>query len=482
MKMVTGLSKIIGGVAFFIFAVFVFIAIGKLLPQSTQVLSPANRPGDAYPPPATIEPTQTPTLENYPPPGKSELPTITPTWDKTSRPPGWPTQLPWPLPSPATPMPMPTKTPIIFPTPDFPAAPEGKRPNSLQQLWYVYADNSNSQPILQNEQIDDAAQRWGQGQFTLDIGLEQGYPGRSLTGLFPSPDGKWMVALAVYDVRSQAYLINLSDGKTERFLSNTGDVRVLGWKPDSQSVIVMKEASMPWEVGEVNIVSGEYVPIEFPKNNGALPVVDAIAFSPDGKFMADAVEYHRGKDYLLSIGIWDTGRQERKTIQEITPGNEVSARKLTWSTDGQFLLWTSYSRVTNDDPSSYLFQSEMWSSNMTTEKSKSKLTYEGDSLPLWSPDGKQIAVVIANTEDKSNSTDNIYLINPDDGTKTQISHFKNMRLNNLQWSLDGRMIFCNANSAAGAVSGVIWAVNVDNGDMFPVAGPVIGGSPYLILH
>jgi hypothetical protein len=331
MKTLLAFGKAIGEMVIVVISLIVII---QFIPKSTQGLSPGS-PNDAYPPPATVTvtSTRTSTPVPYPPPGTA-IPTrvISLIPEGTSpHPNGYPTDMPWPLPTPsnATKIPMPTPIPTIYPTPAFPAAPKGTIPSSLRKLWYVYAPDSNSRPIFQTEQIDDAVQRRGKGQVTIDIGLEQGNPGVILNDLFPSPDGKWMIAMIARDVSSQPFLINMDNGKVERILSKNSNVQFLGWKPDSQKVIVLKEAFDPGNAGEVDLGTGEYLSIEFPKSRGDLPVINAIAYSSDGNFMADALVYlpnhQEGKDYLVSIGIRDTKFRSPDCIQ--------SAMVFRWSMD-----------------------------------------------------------------------------------------------------------------------------------------------------
>jgi Tol biopolymer transport system component len=479
MKGIIAVGKVVGGLAL---VVIVLFAISKLIPQPEQTLRPAAQ-DIIYPPPETTPSARTSTPVPYQPPIRPELTTATPTWDKTSRPRGWPTQLPWPLPSPSTPIPVPTQTPGIFPTPAFPTTPEGKRPDTLQELLYVYAADSNAHPILQTELIDSSAHRWGKGQLTINVELKQGYPGHALNSLSRSPDGKWMIASTAYGVSLQAYLVNLADRSVKQILPG-GNVQLLSWTPDSQKVIALKDANNRWDIGEVDLASGKYTPLEFAKNRGDLPVVEAIAFSPDGKYMADALIYppnaQEGKDYLLNIGIENIKGQERKTVYEIHSPNEISVSTLVWSSDGQSLYWTSYQRILTDPAinQTYPFQSTLWISNRITGEAKPIVEYKGYALPLLSPNGKRTAVVIQDTTEAGNYTENIYLINPNGGTKTQVSHFQNLHLTHLKWSSDSQWIFCNASNA---LSGTIWAVNTDSGESFPVAGPVIKYSPFIIL-
>ena len=92
--------------------------------------------------------------------------------------------------------------------------------------------------------------------------------------------------------------------------------------------------------------------------------------------------------------------------------------------------------------------------------------------------GKKIAVVKYGETNSSSRIGNIFLIDPMSGAQTQVSQFNQRQVLDLQWSLDSQWIFCNVTEK---VSGAIWAVSIKNGESFPIAGPVIANSPFVIL-
>jgi len=372
---------------------------------------------------------------------------------------------------------MPTKLPVIFPTPAFREAPSGNPPSSFQKLWYLYASDSNSRPVLQMEKIDNSMQRWGKGLVSVNFDLDQNGPGgASLVDLFPSPDGKKVIALINFDVNTTPYLIEADNGKVSQVLPPYMTGQFFAWKPDNQNVAI-KGITDPWQSAVVNLTSGEYQLLEFPQYRGAKPTVYALAYSPDGISLADALVYYslEEKEYLLSIGIWDTKSQQRKTIQEIPSSNSIALNSLSWSADGHLLSWIA-NKKTN------INQSELWISDRTTGETKSIAVFQGNignrGRPTWSPDGKKMAVVKYDEKNSSSRTGNIFLIDPMSGAETQVSHFTQRQVLDLHWSLDAQWIFCNVSEK---VSGAIWAVNIENGESFPIAGPVIANSPFMIL-
>jgi hypothetical protein len=448
----------------------------------------------AYPPPlmaGTAYPIDTPipypisTLTFHP--NLSPTKTLFVTQTTVPSPMGYPTGWPWPPPT-QTPFMIPHESPtaVIFPTPVFLATPRGKPPAALQNLWYVYAAGREVDPVLQTDLLDASARRWGKGQAVSDLKLEQkAYFSPTLGGLYPSPDGRWMAAIVAQEVATQLFLIDPFSGKSTRILPNNSFVEFLGWKADSQSVIVKKEATDPWHAGEVNLITGEYEPIEFPKFRGDLAEIEAIEYSPDGQWIADAIVYppqgSERKEYLLSIGLRDTKTKERKTIQDIPLAQGIVTNSLVWSPEGNILSWMSRTK-TGNDWLNHDIRTEFWVSDQTTGETKSIRVLEEYSFyrewAEWSPDRKKLALVINDEQDESFFTGNIFLLDPFSGAETQVSHFNKMSITHLKWSKDGQWIFCNVSDR---LSGTIWAVNVENRKANPVAGPGIANSPFAIL-
>ncbi len=329
------------------------------------------------------------------------------------------------------------------------------------------------------------AQRWGKGQMTIDLHLEQGYPGAHLNSLDPSPDGRQFIAMISVEVSSQPLLVDIKSGKVETILDPF--IIFYDWKPDGQKILISRYGA-EWYAGEYDLLSGEYQLIDFPPDHDDRPVIDDLAYSPDGKYLADALTYQPNAlgrtEFLISIGVWDTLTWERETIQEISIKNAYSSGinrgSLTWSADGHFLAWVIYSA----DTSQRLLetQNELWISDRTTGENKRVAVFDNHILgspAVWSPDGSRLAVVIQDQEDAIYSVGNIFLIDPKSGEKTQVSHFQDMYLSRLQWSANGQWIFCQVWDQ---VSRAIWAVNVKSGVAIPVAGPTLGNTAFFILQ
>jgi WD40 repeat protein len=255
----------------------------------------------------------------------------------------------------------------------------------------------------------------------------------------------------------------------------------LGWKFDSQKVLV-KGITPSWQAAEVDITSGAFTVLEFPKLRGNSLTISALAYSPDGKYLADALAFppipKEGKEALLNIGLWDTATWERKTIQEIPFGESVAENSLVWSGDGKFLAWMATQRASASSPSNDR-RSDLWVYNLSTGVGRAIRSAAGHfgnrNIAAWSPDGKKLALVLFDTNVPNDLSGNINLIDWVSGADTQVSRFKQRMVNFLQWSSDGRWIYCNV---ADKISGAIVAVRVSDAVAIPVAGPVPSISPF----
>lgn len=463
--------------------VIVLILIGKSFPDQRVVPSLDAQVG--YPIPVTVTPVRTSTQIPYPPPGKEEITrSVTPLVFSSSTPipppKGWPSDLPWP-PIRISASPNPTKTPIIFAKPTFSSSLTIDALSIPQHLWYVYAEDSGSRPILQMERLSSFAQRMGKGAFFFDLNLKQGEPGPSIVDLFPSPNGKLLIVLINFDVTTTPRLIDLDTGKEVKVLPAYMSGQFLGWNPDNQRVY-FKSTSNPGQVVEINIVSGKQKIIEFPKNDSSIPAVYAIAFSPDGKNMADALIYPPNRlektEYLLSIGIWNTFTQEREVIQEIPLAHSVVLNSLIWTPNGHFLSWIALKKGGAGVGGNTV--AELWVSDRLTSQTKVISVFSDNSggrTAVWSPDSQKIASVMS-TQIDNETIGNVFLIDLTNGQKTPISQFQNSLISKVQWSTNSKWVFCNVSDK---ISGNIWAVNVETGSKMPVAGPVISNSPFTII-
>ncbi len=489
-SIIVSVFKITGLLFLLVFAFWVFL---RLLPFPTK--SPQTNLNAVYPPPDNT-PTQTSTPVPYPPPGKLADKTATPpiilvpSQVAPPKPPeGWPTGQPWPLSREVTRIIYPSRTPFLYPTPVFPPSPSGKAPANLQALWYPLYFNSLNSPRIEMELIDDVGQRWGKGPMTIELPMGPGFGGSTLFGLFPSPDGNWMIGMISSGEGIASYLINLSTGKANLLIPNDPNFAAasfLTWEPDSLKVIAQLIPMEPNSVAEVDILSGKYQTLEFPKEKGAvLPIVSGLAYSPDGNSIAEVLIYPPTENYntecLLNIGIRDIKTQERKIVKEITSACGLAMFSLQWSADGQYLSWIALETL-KGEPVLGRNQAELWVMNNSNGEAKPLIilakNVEALSSSVWSPDSKKIAYLKYNESDVKFARGNIVLIDPNSGVQTQISHFSNLFISNLVWSKNSQRIFC---SVYDELSGAVWAVSLDGSTSLPVAGPILARSAFSLM-
>ncbi len=479
-------SSIVKVLGLLVMIVFFVLVINKdiLVPSSPN--EPLNF-DDVYPPPVS-SPAPTDTAIPYPPPDNTSAATLTPaviifTTEATlPPPPEWPTNIPWPPPRQT--QVFPTGLPTIFPTPVFPPVPDGRVPVELQELWYAYEPDSNTSPLVQMEQIDLSAQRWGKGSMIIDIGLEPRFPGPTLRGLFPSPDQKWIIAAKAYGEGSSLDLINLESGKVAWIHPFEAQFGFMSWTPDSKNIIVYDEVRSIWLI---NIYDGNYHAIEFPSVDSIIPTVDGIAFSPDGNFRADALYYpatHKVKEEsLMRVEITDVKKQERKTISENSSAWGISRYSLKWSTDGRFLTWITIMPVFKSDSLFSKQRSDLWIYDKMNGEVKLLLSLgeivSNIAPPSFAPDNKKLAVIRYNESDKSYSTGNIFLIELISRAERQASYFSERYVTNLEWSSDSKTILFTLSDE---INGEICALNIESGSVVTVAGPVLAFSPFALVR
>lgn len=485
---------------FGLLAVCALVVFGFLL---FRTLSPGN-PFAAYPlpvmptplrAPLTVTPTVSallpstaiPTQPPYPPPATPTQTTVgTPTPTATRRvgppppPPGYPTNLPWP---PPTTTPGPTATPRVFPTPLFPPTPAGQRPPQLQNVWFPYYLYAGSMLQLRAVQMDQAGQRWGQDDSGIDLGIDEGRipyasGGPQLNNLHLSPDQRWVAVdiafrpSSLIDLSSRTHRPIMADPKKE--------VEFITWAPDSRRIIAASRSST--EIWLVDVLSQSYERGNFPSLNSGDSLLQAVAYSPNNRQLADAVVYPRSyavRDIeMAEIGLRDGERGERKIVAQIPAGFNVVAHSLQWSSNDRKLIWVanveSPANPTPPWPSN--LQAQLWIFDLANNNAK-KLAVLGKDIQyehpaVWAPDMRYIATI----KEETPQGNNIYLIDPDTGTERQLTRFNNRRLSHPAWSPNSQWV---AFAISMGEYAEIWVTNLSGTQQYPLAGPVAPRAPFV---
>jgi sugar lactone lactonase YvrE len=411
-------------------------------------------------------PLNTPTPISMPSPVPTATPVVIPP------PPDWPTDQPWPPPTRSPQEMWPTPVPTVFPTPAFPASLQGSRPSNLQAIWHPYFPDSNSEPQLRAVEIDTQGQRWGESDHSLELQLSSPAtdidPGPILIGLHPSPDSRWLVADFAY---TGSQLVDLSTGKSQSlvFDPTIKKWRFLAWTPDSQQLI----ASSDQRFLLVDLATQTYNTVEFPKEEYA-PHVSAVAYSPDGKLLADALIYPAvysvRENEVTEIGLRNGASGQRKSVIQIPGGTQVIEHSLKWSPDGRSLIWIGVAANA---------QSQLWLADLTRNDIRAIETLgEAVEYPhpaAWSPDGHYIAIIkVEGVNDGKDVANNLHLFDLQSGQKRQLTNFTGERLSNVTWSPDGNFL---AFAVAKGEYSEIWLTDVNGTQQYPIAGPASHEAP-----
>lgn len=201
---------------------------------------------------------------------------------------------------------------------------------------------------------------------------------------YPSPNGKYVSIIGEWGVGG---ILNTSNGKYEPISQSFGKINFFNWFPDNQQILFADE------IGNLllaNPLIGDSVPLFVPTYG----IVRGAAASPDGKYIVFA--YDNGVEPL---GIWliDSRGRNKRLLSEGMGSN------FSWSPDGEKIAFYAQGlEVINADGSD-------------RHSIDDELTLPLCSVlpPAWSPDGRMLAVVTAETEIYCNGIwdDNVFLSN-----------------------------------------------------------------------
>lgn len=426
---------------------------------------------------------QSPVIPPSLPPAKPERtptsipPTIppTPTSIVIPPPPSWPTGEPWP-PQITPAAPPPATTPLPFPTPAFPPAPTGQRPAQLQRVWFPYFPDPASAPQLRAVLVDQQGQRWTQEARSIDLQAGPYPPGSVLLNLHPSPNHQWIIADLTF---SGSYLIDLASGVSRPVITDThtGPGRFLAWSPNGREAVILPE-TFPQEVWIIDVVSQNHTTLDLPKSEFGYTLVRAVAYSPDGNQLADAVVYpptvsKPGSEVEIGVRVGEQGT--RIPLLRLSGGDVVAGHSLRWSPDGRWLIFVA--DVVGDGRHTQLWMLDV--ANATSQMLMQLAEGAQYNRPaLWSPDGRYIAAIAEEANEDGTVFNSIYLFALEAGTARKIAQFPDRRLSYLVWSPDGSQL---AFSVALGDYGEIWVTTLDGTRQRPIAGPTTPDAPFVWL-
>lgn len=231
-------------------------------------------------------------------------------------------------------------------------------------------------------------------------------------------------------------------GITERY---SGQNMSPDWSPDGRFLAFVSRRSSAREPGSTVICIRSAENGEQRELRPELSYFQSLRWSPDGKSMA----------------IWGTDRKGRRGIFQmdaatgmlkplVTTGDDVRGPQ--WSPDGRSLYYYDYGngRVVSRDGETGVEKELL---------SPGRLTVRGLAL---SPDGRSLAMLVANNERKAMGID---LIPVDGGEPREIVSMPGAVLH--AWTQDGQHIIFTRDNAAGTE---LWRVPAAGGDAVQIAG------------
>jgi dipeptidyl aminopeptidase/acylaminoacyl peptidase len=306
-----------------------------------------------------------------------------------------------------------------------------------------------------------------------------------------SPDGKKIAFLRPKDGKSQLWILPLDGGESQVMTSEKFNVSNPVWSPDGKKILFSTTIPMwslsgspDWKMQRPGRSYGDepnYKAIQEgmakeeikPNPDGNLEelraflaknaskndprVIDRLNFLGETDLSPDLFFSH------LNILDLETGKTER-----ITDGFQ-SYFGATWSPDGTYLLASSLKNTEHPDLTNH---TEIWKINLKNKSAEVFFALENHRVgnPVFSPDGKWIALGGQNMEEPSYNMSMIGIIKPDGTGFKWITESLDRAVTSPKWTEDSQYIlFTGANQ--GGFS--LWSAQINTGKIEAIiSGPV----------
>lgn len=223
-----------------------------------------------------------------------------------------------------------------------------------------------------------------------------------------SPDGKWIAFTSPRSGKNNLYLLRAGGGEAEMITDVKSGVGGFAWAPDSQ----------------------------------------AIAFSMTEPQTGDEEKLNKGKDdwrwidenvkmsqiHLVPVTKSADGKRETR---QLTKG-AFTVTSFNWSPDGKSIVFGHQrTPVANDWPSSDVSLVDVASGAIKPLAA----TTASESQPLFSPDGRQVALTVSDSPPTWATQTRIHLVPASGGTTKPLSATYDEQPNLIGWSADGKRLF-----------------------------------------
>ncbi len=239
---------------------------------------------------------------------------------------------------------------------------------------------------------------------------------------------------AITDVRQ---IVSKSNPDLQNFtveqLYTTRAVGASAWSPDGKQVAFISNMSGRNNIWLMPAEGGFPVQLTISAQRQTAP-----AWSPDGKWIAYASDHDGDEQWDLYVVSPNTGQ-----VINLTKTPYIAEMGPVWSPDGRWLAYMVKPRTSSTF--------EIDAINILTKAIKHLTSGTpkqfGNYQPLWSPDGKQVAVTQARADEKDSNVIVIELVSGKGNVVTP--HTAEQTFAATSWSPDGKKLLITSNAANG---------------------------------
>jgi len=248
-----------------------------------------------------------------------------------------------------------------------------------------------------------------------------------------SPDGKWIAFTSSRSGKNNLYLMRTTGGEAEMMTDVKSGVSSFGWAPDSQSIALTVSDPLTDDEEKGNKGKEDARWIDESQKQNQLFVVP-IAKNAEGK-----------RDL----------RQITKGAFNVTPG--AGGGGYDWSPDSKSLVFAQTKSTKADDWTT----SDVSVVDVASSQIKSlAATAASESTPVYSPDGKWIAMTVSDNPPTWATQARINIVPSAGGTPKPVAATYDEQPNIVGWSADGKRIYL---SETRGTTSAISSINVETG-------------------
>src|SRR5262245_43035232 len=278
-------------------------------------------------------------------------------------------------------------------------SPDGKR--------VLYTVN---EPVMASEKSEYLTQLWMAPADGGDA-YQMTFSEKPSTNPDWSPDGRWIAFTSSRSGKNNLYLMRSTGGEAEMITDVKSGVGGIAWSPDGKW-IAFTIADQPTADDEKT-------------NKG----------NDDSRWNDENVKMNHL--YVISSAKDGAGKREPRQLTKgaFTVGSGLGGGGFDWSPDGKSIVFTHAKTPKADDwPSANVSVVDVASGDIKALAA----TAAAESQPIYSPDGKWIALIVSDTSPTWASQNRIHLIPAGGGAPRPLAPTFDEQPNLIGWAADGR--------------------------------------------